>query len=292
MIKVIASDMDGTLLGNDHRLAPETVEAIRAACDAGIRFMIVTGRNFPGAEAGLKGAELTCDYIVSSGAEVRTPDKKVISRIPVERQLCREIYGRISRYPVSVVLCTDGYDYRVGDQREAEQSIIREMLLFHENASEEELRRTPFFLHAVQNTRATPDLDMLERENIPVYKLFLFSDDREVLREVDKCLEDIEGIAVASSFDTNLEITDVRAQKGPVLKEYIESLGYTMDEVMAIGDSMNDYSMLSMDFGMTVAMANGAEEVKRVAKQVTSSNEELGAAKAIWELLRKSDLLS
>ena len=53
-----------------------------------------------------------------------------------------------------------------------------------------------------------------------------------------------------------MEITDARAQKGPILKEYIESLGYTMDEVMVLGDSLNDYSMMSMDFGATVAMGN------------------------------------
>ena len=63
-------------------------------------------------------------------------------------------------------------------------------------------------------------------------------------------------IAVASSFESNVEITDARAQKGPILKEYIESLGYTMDEVMVLGDSLNDYSMMSMDFGATVAMGN------------------------------------
>ena len=63
MIKVIASDMDGTLLGDDHRIAPETLAAIRRACDAGIRFMVATGRNIPGAMEELKGTELTCDYV-------------------------------------------------------------------------------------------------------------------------------------------------------------------------------------------------------------------------------------
>ena len=49
MIKVIASDMDGTLLGDDHKPAAETLEAVKEACESGIRFMIATGRNFPGA---------------------------------------------------------------------------------------------------------------------------------------------------------------------------------------------------------------------------------------------------
>ena len=54
MIKVIASDMDGTLLGDNHKVAPETVEAIREAQAAGIRFMIATGRSYNGAMEELK----------------------------------------------------------------------------------------------------------------------------------------------------------------------------------------------------------------------------------------------
>ena len=63
MIKVIASDMDGTLLGDDHRIAPETLAAIRRACDAGIRFMVATGRNFPGAMEELKGTDRYRYYV-------------------------------------------------------------------------------------------------------------------------------------------------------------------------------------------------------------------------------------
>ena len=92
---------------------------------------------------------------------------------------------------------------------------------------------------------------------------------------------------MASSFENNLEITDINAQKGIVLKNYIESLGYTMDEVMVFGDSMNDYSMLSMDFGVTVAMGNGADKVKEVSKYITKSNTEDGVAYVIEELLKR-----
>lgn len=94
-------------------------------------------------------------------------------------------------------------------------------------------------------------------------------------------------LAVASSFYNNLEITAKGAEKGPAIQEYIESLGYTKDEVMVFGDSLNDYSMLSMDFGATVAMENADEEVKRVSKYITKSNEDFGVAYTIHELLKK-----
>ena len=111
-----------------------------------------------------------------------------------------------------------------------------------------------------------------------------------MLNDINEELSKNSKIAVASSFPTNLEITDVEAQKGPVLKSYIESLGYTMDEVMVFGDSMNDYSMLSMDFGATVAMENADPEIKKVAKYITKSNEEYGVACAIEELLKRQSV--
>lgn len=86
-------------------------------------------------------------------------------------------------------------------------------------------------------------------------------------------------------FPTNLEITDVSAQKGQVLQKYIESLGYTMDEIMVMGDSLNDYSMMCMDFGATVAVGNADEKIKAVSKYITKANTEDGAAYAIEAVL-------
>ena len=59
---------------------------------------------------------------------------------------------------------------------------------------------------------------------------------------------------------------------------------------MVFGDSLNDYSMLSMDFGATVAMENADDEVKQVSKYVTKSNEDLGVAYTIHELLKKQGI--
>lgn len=286
MIKVIASDMDGTLLGEDHKIAPETLSAIKEACDAGIRFMICTGRNFPGAMNELEGADLTCDYIVGSGAEVRDPRQQVVRSTAISTRLCREIYETVRKYPISVTFCTDGDDYRIGTEEKVEESLIRQIQAFHLNRCRDEIRDTELYQRMKRNTRVISGIEELEKAGLPVYKLFLFSGDLEMLDKIRRELEKNQEIAVSSSFENNLEITDVKAQKGPVLKEYIESLGYTMDEVMALGDSLNDYSMLSMDFGATVAMENAVPEIRRVAKYTTRSNVEFGVAYAIRELLR------
>lgn len=281
--------MDGTLLGDDHKPAPETLAVVKKACDAGIRFMIATGRNFPGAMAELKDAELVCDYIVGSGAEVRNPQQEVVVTHPISIELCRAIYEEIRDYPLSVTFCTDGYDYKIGTPEEIEESLMLQMQLFFSNQPREELAKSETYRRIKKSTRSMSDMDELEAAGVPVYKLFLYSEDKAMLDEMNVRLQRNKDIAVASSFPTNLEITDVKAQKGPVLKEYIESLGYTMDEVMVLGDSLNDLSMISMDFGATVAMANADPEVKSAAKYITKSNTEFGVAYAIEELLKRQE---
>jgi hypothetical protein len=235
----------------------------------------------------LEGAGLICDYIVGSGAEVRNPGREVVKTIPVSTRLCREIYEAVSRYPISIIFCTDGDDYRIGTEEEAEESIIRQIQMFHLNLCRDEIKDTELYQRLRRTTKVLASLEELEKTQIPVYKIFLFSADIEMLDRIRRELEENPEIAVASSFETNLEITDVKAQKGPVLKEYIESLGYSMDEVMVLGDSLNDLSMIEMDFGATVAMENAVPEVRSAAKYITKSNEELGVAYAIRELLRR-----
>lgn len=285
MIKVIACDMDGTLLGPDHKVSPRTLRAVKRAQEKGIRFMIATGRNFKSAMEELKDLDLTCDYLVGSGAEVRTPDQKIIKSCPISAKLCREAYEVMKEYPISILFSGAEYDYRIGTEEEVEEGLLRQIELFHLDMSREEIVKSELYQRIKRTARAISRMEELEEKQIPVYKMFAFSSDISMLDEINRKLEANEGLAVASSFATNVEITAAEAQKGPVLKEYIESLGYRMEEVMVFGDSLNDYSMLSMDFGATVAMENGDPRVKAEAKYIAPGNEEDGVAQVIEKLL-------
>ena len=130
MIKVIASDMDGTLLCDDHRIAPDTIAAVKEAWAAGIRFMVATGRGYEGAMAELDGTGIVCDYILGSGAEVRDPQRKIVKECGIGMELCREICEEVKEFPISIVFLTNEGDYRIGTEKEVEESIIAEMQLF------------------------------------------------------------------------------------------------------------------------------------------------------------------
>ena len=286
MIKVIASDMDGTLLNNEHVLSERTVAAIKNAQEAGIRFIIATGRSFEQAVHVLEGTGIECDYIVYSGAEIRNSAKEILQRSTMKLQDCRMVYDVLKEYELMYLFGAEDVDYCIGSTKDRELELIRHIRTFNPNISEEEIRESELFKFFLSKTKVVSDFEELVESGVDIIKIFAASDDLEMLKEINDRLQMNSNLAIASSFENNIEITDIKAQKGIALKYYIESLGYTMDEVMVFGDSMNDYSMLSMDFGATVAMENGAEKVKEVTKYITKSNEEDGVAYCIEELLK------
>lgn len=286
MIKVIASDMDGTLLNNNHVFSEKTIESIKNACEKGFRFMVVTGRNFVSAMQPLRDTGLVCDYVVSSGAVVRNPQKEIVISIDMGFDECEYIYNSFKKYPVGILFCSEERNHILGTHEEVDECILDYVRFFHETADKEELKKTKTYQQMWERTTELPDYEALRKNNVPIGKMFLFSENWDMLQEMKKELIKNKNLAVSSSAKTNLEVTHVLAQKGPVLKQYIESLGYTMDEVAVFGDSLNDLSMMEMDFGATIAMENADEEIKRIAKYRTRSNEEDGVAYVIDEMLK------
>lgn len=285
MIRVIASDMDGTLLNEKHVVSERTIQAVKKAAKCGIRFMIITGRTFQGALEGLEGTDFECDYIVSSGAQVRNTQKEVVFSRLIKSEDCKIICEILERYPAHALFCTDDMEYCLGDERRLEENIVEHIKVFDGNVTDEDITCHPMYSILKKKTKKAADYEELKSLQVPVSKIFIFSLDIEMLKALRMELSDLSGIVIADSGKNNLEITDVDAQKGPVLKNYIESLGYTMEGVMVLGDSMNDYSMFAMDFGAKVAMGNAVERIKVLATCVTKSNAEDGAADVIERML-------
>ena len=285
MIRVIASDMDGTLLNERHVVSKRTIEAINDAAKHGIRFMIITGRTFQGALEGLGTADFVCDYIVSSGAEVRNPEKELVFHGLIKEDACEKICEILEGYSAQALFCTDYLEYCLGDEQKLEENIVEHIKAFDGSITDEDVKAHPMYGMLKEKTKNAANYEELKKLQVPISKIFVFSLNIEMLKKLRAELVQLPGIVIADSGSNNLEITDVSAQKGLVLKRYIETLGYTMEEVMVLGDSMNDYSMFAMDFGERVAMKNADDRIKALATCVTKSNAEDGVAEVIEKLL-------
>jgi Cof subfamily protein (haloacid dehalogenase superfamily) len=138
--------------------------------------------------------------------------------------------------------------------------------------------------------KPVPELKAHLREtaaNGDVQKIMLFAANRERSAAIDRLrgLSDeiaarFPEIKVTASTWSNLELNIRTAHKGNALRRFAEHLGLTLENCMAFGDGMNDFTMVEAA-GLGIAMANAEPEVKRIAKDMVPSNDEDGVARGI-----------
>lgn len=282
-IRVIASDLDGTLLNENHELDRLSYEMLVRAKAEGIRFITATGRNYPMTLDAFGEFDVKCDYILASGAETRNRRRKVVEKLPLSDAKVSEVTKTLRGFKVPLIYNTAGKSFLTGETEKVKKGIIYEAENYYSKAGNPGFSKEELIQKILNRTVIVPAVDDILQ---PVYKISINAKEAFVIDAIEEKLADIPGLALASSFPNNIEITDEKAQKGPVLERYIRKLGYTMEDVMVFGDSMNDYSMMCMDFGCTVATENADPRIKAVAKVISPPNTEHGVAKIIEKVLQ------
>ncbi|WP_026581916.1 Cof-type HAD-IIB family hydrolase [Bacillus sp. J33] len=285
MIKCIASDMDGTLLTATQKITDENIKAIKAAQEKGVDVVIATGRSYFEASFVLEEAGITAPIICVNGAEVRAADGKVVSSNPLDKELAKKAAYILLENNVYFEVYTNQGTYTIDEDRGV--SIIVDIFLSGNpeaddidkvtKAAEERFKKG--LVHKVNSYD-----ELFSDEEHQIYKLLAFSFEPDFLTSAKEELLKLEGMAVSSSGDENLELTSTAAQKGIALEAFVKEKGISLLETMAIGDNYNDLSMFKRA-GRSVAMGNADDIIKAQCDFVTSTNEESGVAKAIWKVL-------
>lgn len=291
MIKLIATDMDGTLLNAAHEISQENQEAIKFAQEHGITVVIATGRAFYEANTPVAETDLKVPYICLNGAEVRDETFNIMSTSHLNHSLVSKITSTLKEKDIYYQVYTNRGIYTENPQRDLEIYIdIAERA--GQKADVEKIE------NSIQKRIDNGTLKIVDNydkiEDIPgelIMKILAFDSDLEKIDLVSQELAQSPNLAVSSSSRGNLEITHSDAQKGIALSTIAKQLGIDLKDVMALGDNLNDVSMLER-VGYSVAMDNAAPEVKTVAKYVTDSNENSGVGKAIKKFLKEENQLT
>lgn len=284
-MKLIASDLDGTLLNDEGRISAENVRAVKKAMDLGIRFVVATGRSYEAARMPLQAANITCPIISLNGAVTYGADQTVMNRIEMDREASKKILKVCQKYNMYLEFFTSNGIY--SESREGFVEVLVDIMKSaNPTISEEEIReKADLRFQAEPVTFIEHYEQIFDIESLEIYKVLAFSTVQDQLEAVHKELESDTDIAITSSGDINLEFNHPDAQKGFALKHYAARLGIDMKDVMSLGDNWNDASMLEMA-GRGVAMANAADGIKALCQYTTKSNREHGVAVAIEEMLK------
>ncbi|MFN6735152.1 Cof-type HAD-IIB family hydrolase [Enterococcus gallinarum] len=281
MIKLIASDMDGTLIRSDHKISEKNRAAIKAAQQKGIEFIITTGRSYEDAFPQVQTAGIECNYLVMNGSELRNHHGEIIQSLYLTEALVRRIVSELEQENMFVELYTTGGTFSPSDVEAKKWAVATKINNFHPEISLESAYETAHEHFLYQEIHSIDSLDDIFENDYFVGKIISFSPDQEKIAKIKERLTAKYPVNATGSFAINLEVTNPLADKGQAIKKYAKEKGISLSEIMTIGDSYNDLGMLDSSFGYTVAMANAIKEVKECAKYRTDSNDEDGVGKAI-----------
>lgn len=274
-IRMIALDLDGTVFDGDKKVTKHTQEILEEAIRRGIVVFPCTGRPWTGIPEEIRKIRGMKYAVTSNGARtVKFDTGETIRENCLSHRKTMELIDAAIASPEGVwEIYVDGKCYADADTYRIIQSPdINQAMLDY-------IRKTR---NLVKNLR-----DWAEKEGVRTEKLHMMFE-RTDLR--DRCMEKFQtfpdiDISYASTF--NLEINDISCSKGRGILDLAEYLGIDRDEIMACGDSRNDWPMLR-DAGFAVVMGNADEETKKLADFVTKSNEEDGVAYAVEKFVLKT----
>lgn len=270
-IKLIAIDMDGTLLHSDGTVSKKTIETLENAIQAGIYIVPASGRVrsiLPDELFKISGIRYA---LTSNGAAIYDfVEEKVLheNTIPVEEAL--RLFDIVSEKDIVVEAYINGKGY---------------MSQKHFDSME----RFPIQAHYIKDCRAKkiPVTDLrthIAKSTTGIEKFNMPWVSNEIRKEFTEIFDKIEDVAHAKSMPDNIEVNRQGANKGGGLKMLCQLLNIPLSQTMALGDNPNDMEMLT-EAGFSVAMGNGTNEIKEIADFITKTNDEDGVAFAIQKFV-------
>lgn len=265
--KLIVTDMDGTLLGNDHEITKENKIALKEALDSGINVTVATGRMYSSAKSHIDFLESKVPIIACNGALIKDSNTgDIIHQNTIKKDNCMSVLDILEKYNVY-------YQYYSED-----------LLMCKDLKVDNDKLR-------ILNKIMSKDVDLVFEEDISNYivnkdilKVIVIEEKNiSILDDIKKDLKEIEGLEITKSWFNNIEIMAKGSNKGNAVKIIADYLNIDREDIIAFGDNYNDITMLEFA-GTGVAMGNADEFVKSKADYVTKKNTESGVAKALYEL--------
>jgi len=269
-IRLIALDIDGTLLDSRWQLSDANRSAVAAATRRGIEVALVTGRRYDFAMPIARQLDCPLTMIVNNGAIIRTADGKTHLRHLLPRDIARGVLDSTKKWRQGAAVIFD---------RPVENQIMLESLV------EDDSIRYAYYKRNLEHIGISSPLEnSLTEDPIQV----MFTGTVEEMRNAESILRNA---SFADSYSLSATLYDPRdfamidvlpteCTKGRSLAEWAAHQGLQRDEILAVGDNHNDLEMLQVA-GIPVVMANGVPELKVHGWHETLSNDESGVAAAI-----------
>jgi Cof subfamily protein (haloacid dehalogenase superfamily) len=270
MIRLLAIDIDGTLLDSSGRVPDDNLQALHEAAARGVQVVVVTGRSFPFALPAVAALPDPLTLVVHNGAIARTRQGETLIRRLLPRGVARDVLAGTASWRADTVV--------IFDRQGAGQMVYDRMDWDHPH------RRG--FHH--KNRHLIEGVESLEEALVDDPVQVAFNGGVNAMREVQAHLRTLSvagelAVSLTEYPARDFSLVDVcgaGTTKGATLERVAALFGVAREEVMAVGDNFNDRDMLAWA-GTGVVMGNAAGELRAAGWHVTGSNDEAGLARAV-----------
>lgn len=288
MIKLVVCDLDGTLFNSNMTVSDTNTQAVKNAQNNGIEFLIATGRAPRESRSILKDADLNTGFINLNGALVFNEEGKLIVKHSISTNKAIQIVNLLHNAGFYFEIVTEKQVY----SENLEQRItnvahlmvdLNPLLDFRQAVAISASNKT------ITNMKQVPSFTkLLSDPKIEVMKFIAFdSRGHEAFADVKEEIAKLGDLVVTSSSSSNIEINAVKAQKGLALLDYAKLKNIKQNEIAAIGDNLNDESMIRAA-GVGVAMGNAIPLIKDIAQVTTKNNNEDGVAYILNQFVKEN----
>ena len=268
-VKLIAFDLDGTLLDGRKNIPEANLQALRAAAEAGVLLVPATGRIYTGIPEQIRSLP-GGRYFITIYAYDAVEDRNLYSS-ELSVELCLRLIRYMDELPIIYDCYQDNWGYITRSMFQRAGDFIPD----------------PGIMKMMRELRTPVDdlAETLRQKGRPVQKMQMhFQDLAERDRQLKLVAELFPETAVSSSLPWNIEINSAGATKGQALKALCQALGIDLRDTLAFGDGTNDLDMIRTA-GIGVSMGNGAEEVKAAADWIAPNNDDAGVAAGIYRFM-------
>lgn len=265
--KLICIDMDGTLLNDKKVISEGNIKAIRLAYEKGVRIAVCTGRIFTSADFFSELLGVKSPVIASNGAFIMEKDRgEVVYKATLGVEKCKKLLAMFRKHDIYP-------HYYTSD------TVFTEKLVYSSSFYVEVNKTLPKNMQVKIVVVKDWDEVFNTYEN-EIFKGIGVDEDIEKIKEVKTSLRGMKEFEVVSSRFDNFEVMNKGVSKGNAVKILADFYGITREQIICIGDSENDLSMIKFA-GLGVAMGNADEDVKTAAQYITESNNCDGVARVI-----------
>lgn len=286
MVKLIVSDMDGTLLNSDDIISNLNQMAIKEALKQDVSFMIATGREYGSIQRFMKKFNLNCGCILMNGAEIRDLDGTIRDKINIPKNEVYEILNILKEYPARIRIFSGKGIYVLGTYEQEKEDLIECSYIFHPHYTKEQMDKHLFDNLDSANIHFVKSIDELMSLELEIRKIETFHKDKKLIETINFQLNKLQNIIPAACNEYSVEITNKNAQKGIMLEHYLKKIGINKEEVIVFGDGINDSTLFQL-FPYSFAPENAHPLIKNLAYKIIDSNVKDGVGKTIIEIIFK-----